>query len=366
MDAERFAARRQKLVRKLRKAGADALLVTNFTNVSYLTGFSGEDSYLLIGKELTVLVSDSRYTTQIQEECPGLDVYIRTRTQTIIEAVGRVVQRAKPAKLGFESNATTFDQWESLKAKIKPLEVLPVSGLVEELRLIKDKQEIAEIREAVRQAERGFMVIKASLLGEMTELQAAHELEHAMRRFGAKRASFDPVVAGGARSALPHARPGGGLISGSDFVLVDWGATNAGGYKCDLTRVVVTGKIFPKLREIYRVVLKAQRRGIEAIRPGVLCADVDAVARSVIDKAGFGKNFGHGLGHGIGLDIHEGPRLSQASTAELKPGMVVTVEPGIYIPGWGGVRIEDDVLVTRHGCEVLTSVPKEFKHAVLG
>ena len=186
-----------------------------------------------------------------------------------------------------------------------------------------------------------------------------------MLRFGAYGASFEPIVAVGARSALPHARPMDQLISAGEFVLIDWGASNRAGYKSDLTRLLVTGKIRPKLKKIYGVVLNAQRRGIEAIRPGVQCCDVDSAARRVIANAGFGKNFGHGLGHGIGLDIHEGPRLSQASTQVLKPGMVVTVEPGIYIPGWGGVRIEDDVLVTRDGHEVLTSVPKEFEQSIL-
>lgn len=186
-----------------------------------------------------------------------------------------------------------------------------------------------------------------------------------MRQFGAARASFDPIVAVGERAALPHARPGSNRVSSSDFLLIDWGAATHEGYKSDLTRVFVTGKILPKLEKIYRVVLKAQRRGISKIRPGVCCCDVDAAAREVIEQSGYGKNFGHGIGHGIGLDIHEEPRMSPVSKTVLKPGMVVTVEPGVYLPGWGGVRIEDDVLVTRDGHKVLTSVPKEFEDAVL-
>ncbi len=366
MTTDPFATRRRKLIGRLRREGVDALLVTNFTNVSYLTGFSGDDSFLLIGKDQTVFVSDSRYTVQIQQECPGLDACIRTSKESIHEAVGKLVRKAKIPRLGFESNSTTVAEWGTLKQQVKSLELVSTSGLVEDLRLIKDTGEIQEIRRAIEQAERGFSVLRASLSGEMTELQAAYDLEHAMRRFGSRRASFDPIVAAGPRSALPHARPTENLISGSKFVLIDWGSSNARGYNSDLTRVLATAKISTKLAKIYRVVLTAQQRALEKIRPGVRCCDVDAVARQVIGKAGYAKKFGHGLGHGIGLDIHEGPRLSPASEVELKPGMVVTVEPGIYLPGWGGVRIEDDVLVTRDGCEVLTSVSKQIDEMVVG
>jgi len=364
MSRDRFAARRDRLIRRLRKTGAQALLVTNETNVTYLTRFSGDSSYLLIGLDQTILLSDSRYTTQIEEECPGLDVSIRSNRQPMTESIVKVMKRAKLRQIGFESTSTTFAQWDKLNQDVGTATLVPVASLVEQLREQKDKDEIAAIREAVESAQRGFAVLRQSLLGEMTELQAAHDLEHAMRRFGAQRASFPPIVAVGERAALPHARPTGRRICESPFLLVDWGAESRTGYMSDLTRILATGKISSKLEKIYRVVLNAQRRGIEAIRPGVSCRDVDAVSRKVIEKAGYGRYFGHGLGHGVGLDIHEGPRLSPTSQDILKPGMVVTVEPGIYLPGWGGVRIEDDILVTRDGCEVLTSVPKEFEQIV--
>jgi len=365
MPADRHAARRQKLIRAIRRESADALLVTNFTNVSYLTGFSGDDSHLLIGPSATVLISDSRYTTQLQQECPGLDLHIRGPGKSMTDAAAKVVARAKLATVGFESGSLTYDQWHALAAQTKSADLKPLSGLVEKLRLVKDSHEIAEIRKAVYQAEHGFQAFRACLLGDMTERRAAHELEHSMRRFGAVGASFAPIVAVGSQSALPHARPTDREIGESSFVLVDWGATAVQGYKSDLTRIIVTGKISPKLARIYRVVLNAQRIGIDSIRPGLRCCDVDQAARKSIANAGYGKNFGHGLGHGIGLDIHEGPRLGPSSTETLKPGMVVTVEPGVYLPGWGGIRIEDDVLVTRDGCEVLTSTPKELQEAVL-
>ncbi len=241
---------------------------------------------------------------------------------------------------------------------------MTTSGLVEELRVVKDKEEIAEICLAARYAEKGFAVLRATLRPERTEKEVADELENQMRLFGAKGCSFPSIVAVGARAALPHARPTSQRIGEADFVLVDWGAT-AQQYKSDLTRVLVTGKISPKLERMYQVVLNAQKRAIAAVRPGLKGRDVDAVARGIIAKAGFGRYFGHGLGHGLGLDIHEAPRLAAASEQILKPGMVVTVEPGVYLPGWGGVRIEDDVLVTKTGCEVLTDVPKELDEVVV-
>jgi Xaa-Pro aminopeptidase len=207
-------------------------------------------------------------------------------------------------------------------------------------------------------------VIRASLRGDQTEKEVANELEYQARQFGAKGCSFPSIVAAGPRAALPHARPTEAKIGEHDFVLIDWGA-DGGLYKSDLTRVLVTGKIPPKLERIYRVVLTAQEQAIAAIRPGATAHDVDRVARDIIGKAGFKSNFGHGLGHGIGLDIHEAPRLGANQHLTLEPGMVVTVEPGVYLPGWGGVRIEDDVLVTKDGYEVLTGVSKRWEDAVV-
>jgi Xaa-Pro aminopeptidase len=244
------------------------------------------------------------------------------------------------------------------------VELVPTSGWVEELRIIKDKEEIDRTRRACDQARRAFEVVRAKLTPEMTELQVAAELEYQARQFGAKGLSFEAIVAVGTRAALPHARPTTRRIGEDDFTLIDWGV-NEGLYMSDLTRMVPTAKISPKLRKLYGVVLKAQLAGIEAIRPGVTCEEVDRAARSVIEKAGYGKQFGHGLGHGVGLEIHEAPRLAQGQTRELKPGMIITVEPGVYFPEWGGIRIEDDVLVTRTGHEVLTSVTKDLDECLV-
>ncbi len=361
MSKDYLAARRKKLISNLKRMGVESLLITNETNVTYLTGFSGDSSYLLIGKSQTVLISDGRYTIQIEEECPDLDVFIRKSTESMAAALEKVLKKTRHVKLGFESHIVTCALLESLSSLIPAIDWIPVKGLVEELRMVKDASEIAEIRLAVQQAQKGYAVFRALLTDEMTELQGAHELEHAMRRFGARQAAFDPIVAVGERAALPHAMPTQKQIGEAPFLLVDWGAMTQRGYRSDLTRMIVHGNPTSKLEKVYQTVLNAQMAAIDSIRPGIRCSEVDQVARSIIDKAGFGTKFTHSLGHGIGLDIHEGPRLGGNDSTELKPGMVVTVEPGIYLSGWGGVRIEDDILVTRDGHEILTSVPKEFE-----
>lgn len=365
MASDRFVARRSKLLAELRKQDIGSLLVTNETNVSYLTGFTGDSTYLLIGSGNTLLISDSRYTTQITEECPGLDVYIRPHTQKMHEAAAKVLKKSKLSTVGFEAGVVTVETFEAWKKELPSTTFAPCSSVVEDLRMVKDADELAEIRAAVRFAEKGFATLRAALRPDLTELEVAHDLEHSMRKFGSPGVSFPPIVGVGPRGALPHGRPSAVRISESDSVLVDWGANSVGGYKSDLTRVLVTGKVSAKLEKVYGVVLTAQRLGIEAIRPGVKGCEVDAVARQHIEQAGFGKYFGHSLGHGIGLNIHEGPRLAAISQTVLKPGMVVTVEPGIYIPNVLGVRIEDDILVTKDGYEVLTSVPKELDQMIV-
>ncbi len=360
----RYAARREKLRRSFRKAGVDALLITNFTNVTYLTGFTGDDSYLLVLSKGEVLVSDPRYTTQLEQECPGLEASIRPPGLGMVEGVANVIQSGRVNKLGIEGGSMTVALRDQIAVAASKATLVSTSDLVENLRIIKDKDEISEIRRAIWIAERAFGVLKASLRPERTEKEVADELENQTRLYGAKACSFPPIVAVGARAALPHARPTDQKIGADDFVLVDWGA-DAGPYKSDLTRVLVTGKIPPKLERIYRVVLSAQEQAIAAIRSGISCHEVDLVARNIIAKAGFAKNFGHGLGHGIGLDIHEAPRLAAKQQTVLEPGMVVTVEPGIYLPGFGGVRIEDDILVTKGGCEVLTTLGKQWEDALV-
>jgi Xaa-Pro aminopeptidase len=359
-----FISRRKKLRALVKEAKAEALLVTNFTNVTYLTGFTGDDSYLLATQNGETLITDPRYTTQLEEECPGLRLEIREPGVTMLSGVTKGIEAAKIERLGIEGNSATVSLQQSLVKAFPKVEIVATEGLVERLRIVKDKSEIDATRVACAQARRAFDVVRTSLTGNMTELEVAAELEYQARRFGAKALSFPPIVAVGPRAALPHARPTQRKLGESDFTLIDWGV-NSGLYMSDLTRIVVTGKISPKLRKIYGVVLKAQLAAIDAIRPGMTCEQVDRVARQIITRAGYGKAFGHGLGHGTGLEIHEAPRLAVGQKTKLRPGMIVTVEPGIYVPGWGGVRIEDDVLVTRTGHEVLTDVPKQLEDCAL-
>jgi Xaa-Pro aminopeptidase len=361
---DRFEGRRQKLRQALR-GKADGILITNVTNVSWLTGFTGDDSDFLLTRSQAVLISDSRFDAQIADECPDVEMIIRDRQTSLTKAAALAASGAKTPKIAYEASCVSVADFKRLQEHAARIEWVPVDGLTEELRAIKDAQEIEEVRQAVRMAEKGFSVLRATVQGDQTERQVASDLEHAMRRFGAKGGSFPIIVAVGPRAALPHARPTDMRINEADFTLVDWGAEGPGGYCSDLTRVVVTGRISPKLEKVYGVVLRAQQAGIEAVRPGARCCDVDAAARKIIEDAGFGKNFGHGLGHGVGLDIHEAPRRRDGIEATLRPGMIVTIEPGIYLPGWGGVRLEDDVLVTRSGHEVLTSLPKELEDATL-
>jgi Xaa-Pro aminopeptidase len=355
--------RLDKLRKRLKKDRVDVLLVASEPNVRYLTGFTGEASALLVGDDRSLLVSDGRFATQIEQECPGLEVHIRPVGQLLFDALGEVLDKLGMRRVGFEPSSLSVANLETLKEKAKGAGWVGLSGRVESLRAVKDRDEVELIRRAVDQAERAFAMLRAGLAGGDSEKDAADALEGYLRKCGASSAAFPPIVAVGPRAALPHAQPTDeAKIGDSGFVLVDWGAS-AGPYKSDLTRVLVTGKVTPKFERVYRTVLAAQERGIAALKPGATAGEVDAAARSVIEEAGFGRFFTHGLGHGIGLEIHENPFLRRENPVRLKAGMVVTIEPGIYLPDWGGIRIEDDVLVTPDGPEVLTRVPKSLESA---
>jgi len=281
-----------------------------------------------------------------------------------LQITAKAIKASGIGKLSIEADSMSVGVRDRLHEALPAVELVGSSGMVEHLRQRKDSDEIEQIRQAMRYAEKAFAVLRASLHPDKTEKQVADELEYQLRVFGARGCSFPTIVAAGPRAALPHARATCQRLEGHVLVLVDWGA-DGWLYKSDLTRVLVTGRISPKLERLYRVVLQAQQQAIAALRPGVVAHDVDRVAREVIEAAGYGRYFGHGLGHGLGLEVHEAPRLAAKSQVVLQPGMVVTVEPGIYLPGWGGIRIEDDVLVTRSGHEVLSCVPKELDECVV-
>lgn len=352
-----FLKRRDRLRKSLRQHGAGAVLVTNSTNVRYLTGFTGDDSYLLVSGDGDLLLSDPRFEEQIEEECPSLATFIRQPGELLLEVTVRELKKLRLRNLAIEADSlsvSVFDHWQ------KELNVGPLvkgSGLVEALRVVKDKDEVQRIRRAIDVAQRVFSSIRAQLTERQTERDVANEIERLTRALGGSACAFKPIVAVGARAALPHAVPGASALGSSPFVLIDWGAI-VDGYRSDLTRVLATCKIPPKFAKVYDVVLDAQSAAIAALKPGVMVSEVDRIAREVVEQAGMGPRFNHGLGHGIGLDIHEAPRLGKNYDRALEAGMVVTVEPGVYYPGWGGVRIEDDILITDNGHEVLSSLPR--------
>jgi Xaa-Pro aminopeptidase len=368
------AQRREKLTRLLLEEGLEALLITSPVNVTYLTGFSGDSSAVVLTRDRALLLSDPRYVGQIADECPGMETYIRTPTQKIHEAIGTVLAKLGPHRVGCESAALTLAEAEALRDAAPTLDWKPASDRVEQLRIIKDESELTEIREAIDIAERAFTVFRSLLQPDDQEKALADAMEGFIRRCGGLGSSFPPIIAVGERAALPHCPPTAKRVCESRLLLVDWGACGPRQYKSDLTRVLDTrrkapliplrgsasGSGDPQLEDIHRIVLQAQQAAIQAVKPGVVARDVDTAARSVIANAGYGDCFGHGLGHGIGLQVHEAPSLRPLSETILQPGMVFTIEPGIYLPGWGGVRIEDDVLVTENGCEVLTHVPREL------
>jgi Xaa-Pro aminopeptidase len=362
-----YVGRREQLRRLLKKQkdAPSALLVTSEANVRYLTGFTGDSSYLLLASQDEIIISDRRYTTQLEDECPDLKVDVRGPETKMPDQIAAIVKKFNLTSLGFDPANVSVAQYESLTKACEKVEFVSAGGLVEQLRMVKDKDEVQLIREAIHVAQRSLDVIRASLRPDQTEKQVGDALEMQVRLFGGECTSFTPIIGVGSNAALPHYRPGGKKIGESDLVLIDWGA-RVGGYVSDLTRVFATAKISPKLRKVYGVVSIAQQRAIEKIRAGVSMKEVDAAARDFIAKSGFGKHFGHGLGHGIGLQIHEAPRMGPTIDEPLQSGMVVTVEPGIYLPGWGGVRIEDDVLVTKQGHEVLSSYPKDLDACIVG
>jgi len=361
---QNFQERRNKIRRSVAKQKLDALLVTHPINVRYLTGFTGGAAYLLIQPSGDTILSDPRFTIQIEEECPGLDAVIRPRTESTATTLSKLLGKTTTGKLGIESETMTVAQHERLFQNLTHWQSVPTKGVVEELRHIKDKYEIAQIRRAIEIATDAFRHTRSQLRSSLSEIDIRNMLESQMQTLGAEDKSFSTIIAAGARAALPHAVPTTQILFRQPILLFDWGCV-VNGYVSDLTRVLISVPN-KKIQTVYETVLKANEAAIAAIKPGKTCEEIDVIARNIITDAGFGKKFGHGLGHSIGLQVHEDPRFREGDKTVLKPGMVLTVEPGIYLKGWGGVRIEDDILVTKTGCEVLSrDVPKWFYEVVI-
>jgi Xaa-Pro aminopeptidase len=348
--------RLDKVRARLAETDADALLVTNLTNVRYLTGFSGTNAQVLVTGSGAYFFSDPRYAARAAELVQGAEVLIYPSKLT--DLLPQRVAELGITRLGVEAKSMTLFERDQLGNALDGAQLVGTSDVVEDLRRAKDSEEIALMREAIRIADEGFDWVVDRLVPGASESEIALDLEVHMRRQGAEAVSFEPIVGSGPLSAHIHHAPSERTLEKGDTVLLDFGA-RWHGYCSDLTRTVVLGPASDEQRELYEVVLEAQRAGIAAVSAGAGGAEVDAAARRIIDDAGHGEDFGHGLGHGVGLDIHEAPRLHKTSDDALIEGDVVTVEPGIYVRGQAGVRIEDCVVVTSGAADVLTATPKD-------
>ena len=355
-------ARADRLADLVAERGLDALLVTGIVNVRWLTGFTGSNALAVVGAGpdgVRVFLTDFRYLSHSAELVP--DAWAKDIAQELLPAVIERLPEGEGLRLGFDDAGLSVRDHAKLATSLREgVELVAAGGAVEELRAIKDETELRAIRAAARLADTALEEVLERGLAGRTEHDVALDLELTIRRLGAQAVSFPPIVAAGAHGALPHAEPRDVAIAPGVLVVVDWGA-QLDGYASDCTRTFATGEVDPRDAEIYELVRRAQAEALEAVRPGPTGREVDAVARQIIDAAGHAEHFGHGLGHGVGLEVHEGPRLSERSDDRLAAGQVVTVEPGVYVPGAAGVRIEDLVAVTEDGHEVLSSMPKELR-----
>ncbi|RLC77382.1 MAG: Xaa-Pro dipeptidase [Chloroflexi bacterium] len=350
--------RLEKLREAIAAEGLDGLLVTQPENRRYLSGFTGSAGVLLITPDFALIATDFRYFEQVGRECPQFELVKIEGKFT--EVLPEMLADAGVKRLGFESEHLTVAQYEEWQRAAKGVEWVPTRGLVEKIRMVKTPEEVEAIRKAVALADEAFAHICECIHPGMTEKEAAWELEVYMRTHGAQKLAFDIIVASGPNGAMPHAKATDKPIEEGEPIVMDLGCV-VNGYCSDLTRTIVLGSPDERFREIYEIVLRAQEEAERRIKAGISGREADAIARQVIDEAGYGDKFGHNLGHGVGLAVHEKPAVGRLSEDTLEAGCIITVEPGIYIPGWGGIRIEDMVLVKEEGTEVLTQAPKRWE-----
>jgi Xaa-Pro aminopeptidase len=355
LPATYYLSRLTLLRESLKRKGIDSFLITEVHNVRYVTGFTGSSGLLLITKKENIFVTDSRYQEQAEKETQGWDIHIAKGG--MIKSVKNLSRKMGIRRLGFESTVS----YEFFKRLSENLNLKACKVLIEKLREIKDADEINLIKEAVRRAETAFQEIGPYIKQGIRERAIALRLEERLKKGGCKKIPFETIVASGSNSAMPHARPTEKKLNKGDLVIIDWGG-EADGYFSDITRtLLIDGKNINKKKEIYYIVLEANKRGIAHVSQGIESSKVDGAVRNVINKADYGKFFGHGTGHGIGLQVHELPRITQNVKEVIKENMVFTIEPGIYLPGIGGVRIEDIIMVRPIGSEVLTRLPKQLE-----
>ncbi|WP_102274606.1 M24 family metallopeptidase [Cytobacillus massiliigabonensis] len=346
----------QRLRASFEKLGIDGMLITSTYNRRYMTNFTGSAGVVLISGEHAQFITDFRYIEQATAQCEGYEIV--KHAGSIPDEVAVQAKKLGITKLGFEQDYLTFSSFKTYEKAVQS-ELVPVSGEIEKLRLIKTDAEIKILKVAADIADAAFKHMVEYIRPGLTEMEVSNELEIFMRKAGATSSSFDTIVASGYRGALPHGVASDKVIEKGDMVTLDYGAYYKG-YVSDITRTLAVGEPDDKLKEIYDIVLQAQMRGMDGIKPGMSGKEADALTRDYITEKGYGEYFGHSTGHGIGLEVHEGPSLASKSEIILEPGMVVTVEPGIYIPGLGGVRIEDDTLITNDHNETLTHSTKDL------
>jgi Xaa-Pro aminopeptidase len=349
--------RRKRLLRFFEEHDLDLLLIGHPLNLRYLSGFSGSEGALLLTPEGGWFLCDSRYTVQANSEVSGLIVVENALHQ---EGVAALVRQAGGHRLGFEAAHMTVSHHLGLAACLPEMTLVPIGPELDTIRHCKDAEEIQQLANVAALASSSLEEVLKLVRPGLMEAELALQLEFAMRHRGAEGRAFDFIVASGVRGAMPHGRASDKLIQSGELVTIDFGAV-LDGYHSDETVTVAVGSISERQQKVYDTVLEAHDRAIAAIRPGITCKELDSCARSYIAEQGFGDYFGHGLGHGVGLEIHEKPVLSPRSDVVVEEGMVFTIEPGIYIPGFGGVRIEDTVVVTPDGCRLLTTVPKRLQ-----
>ncbi|MBM7660883.1 Xaa-Pro aminopeptidase [Bacillus mesophilus] len=346
----------EKLRNHFQEHDVDGILITSSYNRRYMTNFTGTAGVAIISREKAVFITDFRYVEQAENQLEGFEIV--QHKAAIIEEVANQVEKLGIKRLGFEEDHVTFSTYKSYQTSIKA-ELVPLSGVIEKLRLIKTDSEIKILKEATEIADAAFEHILTVIRPGKTEIEISNELEFFMRKQGAVSSSFDIIVASGYRSALPHGVASDKVIESGEFVTLDFGAYYKG-YCSDITRTLAVGQPSEELKNIYDVVLEAQLRGMAGIKPGITGKQADALTRDYITEKGYGEYFGHSTGHGIGLEVHEGPGLSFKSDMVLEAGMVVTVEPGIYVANVGGVRIEDDTVITKDGNQTLSFSTKEL------
>lgn len=356
MSEHIFTKRQDNLNNKLAEMGVDGILLTNLTSIRYLCGFTGSTASCLITADGSYFISDGRYDVQSKNQVNGLERFIDFGTHLSIMEKNKLIENG--IKLGFEGDHTSVSQFKAMQEKFTNVKWESTSMLMENLQAVKDPSELDSIRTAVEITDAIYEEIIPMLKAGTTEKEVAIQLVTRYRQESDGEA-YDPIVAGGPNSALPHAVPGDRPFEKGDFIVID-AAAKIAGYHADMTRTPVIGEATDKHREIYNTVKDAQQAGCDAARAGMPCKDMDSITRGHITEHGYGEYFNHGTGHGLGLEIHTEPRLSQLSTQILETNNVVTIEPGIYLAGWGGVRIEDDVIIHEDGCEVLNKTTKEL------